>query len=147
MSAANIESGAKEFSSLPFVVGLLFFAGLFVGGYIPILIFGHWLSEEGMESQENLVRIYNEVALGEDDTSVAEKVIANVTMESVYAPIGKADAVWDVTSPAIGLLSGEWMLFLCFTSGQLEGMHFGTEDAPGKRPRGAPSPRGRMCLR
>ena len=126
---------------------LLFLTGFMFGQAIPILAFEHYLfGDERMESQERLIRIHNEVALGDDEANVAKKIIANIATESVYAPIGEADATWDVTSPALDFGFGEWMLFLCFTDSQLDGVQLGTRDSPVSRPRDTPLPKGRSCL-
>ena len=132
--------------SIPDGAWYLFAVGCMVGIFIPSLILEHyWFGEERAKSQENLIGIYNEVALGEDDASVAKKIIANVTMERVHAPIDESDAIWYVMSPSFDFGSGGWILFLCFTDGRLDGVQFGIEDNYRIPPREAPFPKGRVC--
>ena len=96
-----------------------------------------------LDGNERLVRIYNEIVLGEDDSSVANKVIANIDGETVSSEY-EGDAMrWLISAPKF--FQGYWILVLCFTDGRLGGVSFGTGDEIGIRPREAPSSKGYMC--
>ena len=126
---------------------MLLRAGFIFGLFIPGWLFDYyWLDGERAKSYERLIRIYDEVDLGEDYDSVAKKIIANITMESVYVPSDEKDTRWIVTSASFDLLhDGEWVLNLCFVDGQLNGLFFGIADQYDHRPQDAPLPKGKMC--
>ena len=128
---------------------MLFVVGFMLGSFVPGSLLDHyWLDGEKMKSHERLVRIYDEVDWGDGYDSVAKKVVANITVESVRVSYDGAKATWEVISPAFDFLGYERKLFLCFADGQLEGAYFRTTDSSVKStPHGAPLPKGKMCQR
>ena len=121
--------------------GLLFTTSFVASLSVSALFFCcTWSEAKKMESRERLVRIYDEVTLGEDEASVAKKIIANVDRERISV----RSEQYYVSSPE-EFLAGGWRLSLCFVDGQLQGTYFGTGIYDSERPFGAPLPKGEMC--
>ena len=147
-----------KINSSPKSSELLFSMGLVAGIVISYALLGfNWSDYKIMESRERLVRIYDEVALGENETSVAKKIIANVDRGRIFVHSGsikriggeetytdKVVSQYYVSSP-MEFFVGNWGLSLCFVDGQLHGSYFGTSDDADIRPPDAPLPKGEMC--